>query len=637
MSFFANVRRIFSFSSLSFFFVLLTLFCIPLFYLPFLRSTWDLPKEVLLYTSLSIIFVLTLFEIVKTKKIQQKRTVLDKPFFLLLVAGFFSTMLSKNISLSFWGLGDTFVLHFFALFLFVAWAWILIQKIESEKLFRRAVFVFLLSGVFASLFFLSFEFFNLFGTQVFNPVAKLNSVFGIYIVTLFTLSLGTLVSKTKNNMALVLLSLVCAVLTLISIFRLDFQILWGLLAFGMALLFLLAMAFWGAVRKSVLACTFVLFLFSLSHLLLPNILSFGRALPSEINLNREMSQTIVETVLQNSTKNFLLGSGPGTFVYDFSLFRPIELNQNSYFWSLRFDAPWSSLYAWVCEFGFFGTESFLLILLLVFGSVLSAVLHIRSTVWKRVRFAFEKISAGDSSLEYFVFMIGWILLTVGICIAIYNFALWFVLWTLLAFVVLGLSYIQPSLVKEHEKNFEISPQYIFVVSFFFLLLSAATVVGGVMWGKIILAESLVFEGQKENSRALPLLNEALQLRPNSSEYLLLISQNLFTQSLSLASTNPNRSAELLSSAIEFARRARELDPSNVRVFDLLSAAYLQTLPYTNEVSLQQSLVYATDAVIRAIQLEPTNPIFHAELGLIQEFSHQFDQAQKSYEASIALN
>ena len=323
MSFFANVRRIFSFSSLSFFFVLLTLFCIPLFYLPFLRSTWDLPKEVLLYTSLSIIFVLTLFEIVKTKKIQQKRTVLDKPFFLLLVAGFFSTMLSKNISLSFWGLGDTFVLHFFALFLFVAWAWILIQKIESEKLFRRAVFVFLLSGVFASLFFLSFEFFNLFGTQVFNPVAKLNSVFGIYIVTLFTLSLGTLVSKTKNNMALVLLSLVCAVLTLISIFRLDFQILWGLLAFGMALLFLLAMAFWGAVRKSVLACTFVLFLFSLSHLLLPNILSFGRALPSEINLNREMSQTIVETVLQNSTKNFLLGSGPGTFVYDFSLFRPI--------------------------------------------------------------------------------------------------------------------------------------------------------------------------------------------------------------------------------------------------------------------------------------------------------------------------
>lgn len=636
MSFLLNLRRVFRFSSITFFFVLLTLFCIPLLYVPSLRSTWDLPKEVALYASLSIIFVLTLFEIVKTKKIRQKRTVLDKPFLLLLVAGLFSTLLSKNVSLSFWGLASTFVLHFFALFLFVAWSWILIQKIESEKLFRRAIFVFFLSGIFASLFFLSFEVSHFFGSQMLNPVAKLNSVFGIYIVTLFTLSLGTLIPKIKQSVSLFIVSLLCALSTIITLFRLDFPMLWGLLALGMGLLFLVGMAFWGTVRKSILACTFVFFLFSVFHILLPNILHFGRALPSEINLNPSMSQTIVESVLGAQTQTFLFGTGPGTFVYAFSLFRPAELNQNSYFWSLRFDAPWSSLYAWVCEFGFFGTLSFLLILLLVLGSILSAILHIRSTFWKRTRLAFETLSGNEFSLGYFVFMIGWILLTVAICIAIYNFALWFLWWTLLAFVVLGLSYIQPSLVKEQEKTFEINPQYVFVLSFFFLLLSAITIVGGVMWGKIIFAESFVFEGQKESSNTVTFLNEALQLRPNSSEYLLLISQNLLAESLSFASTNPNRSAELLASAIDFARRARELDPNNVRVFDVLSTAYLQTLPYTNEMSLQQSIVYATDAVDRAIQLEPTNPVFRAELGLIQEFSNQFDQAQKSYEASIAL-
>ncbi len=636
MSFLANVRRIFSFSSLSFFFVLLTIFVLPLLYLPTLRSAWDLPKEVALYITLSIIFVLTLFEIVKTKKIVQKQTVFDKPFLLLLVLGLFSTLFSKNISLSFWGAADTFVLHFFALFLFVAWSWIVIQKVESEKLFRRALFIFFLSGIFANLFFLSFELSHFFGLQIFNTVAKLNSIFGIYIVTLFTLSLGVLISKTKHHFSFFLLSIILAVLSLVTLFRLDFQILWGLLALGMGLLFLLGMAFWGMVRKSVLACTFILFLFSVFHILLPNILHFAQALPSEINLNQNMSQNIVESILGSSAQSFLLGTGPGTFVYGFSLFRPVELNQNSYFWSLRFDAPWSSVYAWVSEFGFFGALSFLFIILLVFGSILSAVLHIRSTFWKRAQFAFEQISSYESSLQYFVCIVGWILLTVGICVSTYNFTLWFFWWTLLAFVILGLSYIQPTLVKEHEKTFEINPQYIFVVSFFFLLLSALTVVGGVMWGKIVVAESFIFEGQKDRTNMVTSFNKALELRPNASEYLLFMSQDLLAQSLSSAGTNPNQSAELLGSAIEFARRAREQDPQNVRVFDVLSTAYLQTLPYTSEASVQQSVVYATEAVDRAIQLEPTNPIFRAELGLIQEFSHQFDQAQKSYEAAIAL-
>lgn len=624
---FSTFRQYFRLSSINFFFVLLTIFCIPLFYVSAFRSVWDLPKELALYFFLSIIFVISLFEIVKTKKLKQKRTVLDKPFILLLCAALFSTLFSKNPSLSFWGMGDAFILHFFAIFLFVAWAWILIQKIESEKLFHQALVVFFLSGIFSSIFFLSFEFSHFFGSQGINPVAKLNSVFGIYIVTLFTVSLGTLVPNIKKKGLSFFVSLLCSIATLITLFRLDFQVLWGLLALGMGLLFLVGMAFWGAVRKSVLLCAFFLFLFSLFHLLVPNVLNFGRALPSEINLNPSMSGSIVASVLATNPQNFLLGTGPGTFVYDFSLFRPLELNQSSYFWSLRFDSPWSSLYSWVCEFGFLGSLSLLFILLLVFGSVLSAVLHIRSTFWKRARFSFEKIRSSDSSLEYFVCMIGWVLLTLGICISVYNFALWFVWWTMLAFVVLGLSYIQPSLVKESEKSFEISPQYVFVVSFFFLLLSAATVLGGVMWGKIALAEIFVAKSQ---------LHSALELRPNSSEYLLMKAKQSFQESLSIALTNPNHAAELLSETIEFAGRAREIDPNNVRVFEILSSAYLQTLPYTNEVSLQQSLVYATDAVDHALQLEPSNPVFVAELGLIQEFSTQFDLAEKSYKKAIVL-
>ncbi len=611
------LRNAFRFSSLSFFLVLVTLLCVPLLYIPFLRGSFDLPKEILLYILLSGIFILSLCEIIKTKKLYQKRTVLDIPFLILLGAGLVSTFFSLNSGVSFFGRPDIFVLHFFALFLLMVWSWYLIQKIQSEKLFRISIFVFLLAGVLACILFLV-------GV---NPVAKLNSVFGIYVVTLLTLSLGILIPKAKKVSALFVCASLCALAAFVSLMKLDFQMLWILVTVGMTMLFLMGMAFWGGVRKSVLAVIFALFLFGLLHILLPLLFHFGRALPTEVNLTPTLSKTIVTSELTSSPKNFLFGSGLGTFVYDFSLFRPASVNQHPYFWSLRFDHPWSSLFAWLSEFGFVGTISLLLIILLVFGSILSAILHIRNTFWKRSYAIIQKISFEYFRFEYFVFMIGWILLTVGMCIAVYNFALWFIWWTCTAFVVIGLSYIQPTLVREQEKTFRINPQYVFVFSFFFLVLSSATVVGGVLWGKIVLAEKLVSESQ---------LNSALELRPNSSDYLLTLSKNYLDQSMAMYRTDPSGSAQKLASAIEFALRARDVDPNNVRVFEILSTSYLQTLPYTSEVSRQQSVVWATDAIEHAQRLEPANPVFYSQMGLMQEFLGQFDLAQKSYDTAIML-
>lgn len=624
---FQKLRNSFSFFGFSFFCILLTILLIPLLYLPMFRDGFDLPKEILLYTTLSLIFILSLFEIIKTKTFFYKRTVLDKPFLFLAGVGLISTIFSKSSSLSFWGRGDTFVFHFFALFLFLAWSWFLIQKIKSEKLFRVATVVFLLSGTIASLFFL---------IQKVNVVANLNSIFGIYAVTLLTLSLGALIPQGKKLTVLSFVSLLCALSSSGVIYFLNFQVVWVFVCIATALLFLIGMAFWGGIRKTMLGLVFFLFLFSLIRVLLPGFLDFGRALPTEVNLSPGLSKTIVESALTSDTKNFLFGSGPGTFVYDFSLFRPQSLNQNSYFWSVRFDAPWSSLFSWVSEFGFVGTVGLLLIFLLILGSILSAILHIRSTFWKRAKFLMEKITFSDFRFEYFVFMIAWILLTVGICVSVYTFALWFVWWTMLSFVVVGLSYIQPSLVREHEKTFEINPQYIFVFSFFFLLMSSATVVGGVLWGKVVMSEYLVFQAQKEPARAEILFQSALLYQPQSSDILLLLARNYLEESIQLSSTNAEESARLLSRAIDFARQARDVDPNTVRVYEVLSRAYLQTLPYTSELSRQQSLVWATDAINHAFALEPTNPTFYSQMGMLQEFSGQLDAAKLSYQDAIRM-
>lgn len=614
--------------------ILLTLFFLPLIFFPFLRGGFDLPKEIFLYISLSIIFILSLFEILQARSIKQRRTLFDRPFLFLLGAAILSTILSLNSSISFWGRTDTFILHLFAFFLFLAWSWFLIQKIQSEKFFSQAIHVLLISGSFACLFFLlsEFSFFHqLLNSQFFNPVAKLSSVFGIYVVTLFTLSLGMLLLKSRKHIFSHILSFITVIVSGIVFVRLDFQVLWVLFCISMGLLFLLGMAFWGKIRKTLIATVFGLFLFSLFHLMVPHLFHLGRSLPTEINLNPSISKTIVESSLTQNTKNFLFGSGPGTFVYDFSLFRPAVMNEDPYFWGVRFDAPWSSLFSFLSEFGFLGTIAFFLIVLLVLGSIFSAFLHIRSTLWKKAKFFVH-----DIRFEYFVCMVGWIILTVGFFISVFNFALWFIWWTLLSFVIIGLSYIQPSLVHNKEKTIEINPQYIFVFSFFFLLLSGATVVGGVMWWKIFAAEKLVSTAEGSAQKSEPILLQALGYRPHSSQYGLLLARNYFDASLSVAQQNPTEAARFLSQAIDFARLAKETDPHNVRVFEILSSSYLQTLPYISERSFAQSLLYTTDALEQALRLEPTNPIFHSQMGFLQEFSGQLDLAKKSYEQAIAL-
>ena len=629
-----KIRKESIFSVLSFVCLLVTLFGLPLLFVPSLRGGFDLPKEIFLYGALSVIFVLTLFEVILTKTLRQKRTVLDWPFLLLISSAFLSTVLSLSPSVSFWGRPDAFVIHFFGLFLLLAWSWFLIQKISSEARFRQAIFAFLLSGTFASIFFLLSEvtFFSAsFAAQTLNPFAKLNSVFGIYEVILFTVAIGLLLPRAKNHLSLTLLSGICALVSFIALVRLNFQILWILLCVGLGLIFLLGMAFWGKVRKIFIGLTFLLFIFSLIHILLPQAFHYGRALPTEINLNPSISKAIVEDSLTSNVQTFLFGSGPSTFIYDFSLFRPAVMNEDPYFWGVRFDAPWNSIFSWVAELGFVGVVTLFLILLLMLGLVLSAILHIRSTLWKRTSLSFA-----DTRMEYFVFMVGWMVLTIGLFVSVFNFTLWFIWWTLVAFVVIGLSYIQPALVREREKTFDINPQYIFVFSFFFLLLSSATVVGGVLWGKIFAAEKIVYAAQGTSHQSRLLLHQALEYQPNSSEYALLLARNYFDASFQLSSTNPSESAQMLSLALDFARRAHESDPQNIQMAEVLSSTYLQTLPYTTERSMAQSIVYATEAINNAIRLEPTNPIFHSQMGMLQEFSGQFDLAEKSYKEAIGL-
>ncbi|MCK4891052.1 MAG: hypothetical protein KAS78_00135, partial [Candidatus Pacebacteria bacterium] len=73
----------------------------------------------------------------------------------------------------------------------------------------------------------------------------------------------------------------------------------------------------------------------------------------------------------------IIGSGPGTYLYNFSKFKPSEFN-NSAFWNIRFDKTGSEVLEKVSTIGIFGMLSYLLIVLFTMMMFLKTLLRVQT-------------------------------------------------------------------------------------------------------------------------------------------------------------------------------------------------------------------------------------------------------------------
>jgi hypothetical protein len=73
---------------------------------------------------------------------------------------------------------------------------------------------------------------------------------------------------------------------------------------------------------------------------LPKIIS----VPAEVSLNFSTSQKIIQQTMTG--KEFWFGTGPGTYLFNYTKFRPLEVNQTA-FWKLELrPLPDGSQYDW---------------------------------------------------------------------------------------------------------------------------------------------------------------------------------------------------------------------------------------------------------------------------------------------------
>ena len=141
--------------------------------------------------------------------------------------------------------------------------------------------------------------------------------------------------------------------------------LWLILA--ISLIFIAAYHFVFFTQSKRTICLLICSAIALLFLLIGRYLFFLPPLPPELNLTFSSTASIVKSTLTN-WRYLLLGSGPGTFEYDFLKFKPLGLNQTN-FWSFRFSQGANSFLTFLADLGILGFLSLIILLILFFKSI----------------------------------------------------------------------------------------------------------------------------------------------------------------------------------------------------------------------------------------------------------------------------
>ena len=283
-----------------------------------------------------------------------------------------SLILSRAFNFSFWGLSggemDTFVAWMSGIVLFLITSIILNSKEDYKKLLRLiiwstlgAFFIFILVNAFYSIFKkppFGF-FFNGFNTV--GTIGIFSAFLGLgFLTILMFLRFGIIDNKKIRKILSIGLVLIFATLLLIS-HRPTFLAL----IFSLALFLILYIYKNNLIQvsklNSIIFFIFVLLILNFVRLPIPSLFN----LPMEISLSHIASSKIALSSLTESVKNFVFGSGPNTYGFQYLKFKPSDIN-SSLFWNFDFSSGASLWATLLPTLGMIGTLALFLLFLTIF-------------------------------------------------------------------------------------------------------------------------------------------------------------------------------------------------------------------------------------------------------------------------------
>ncbi len=380
------------------FFVLL--FVLPLSILPFSWDWTERGMSIIILSFSSLIIGLEVLRVFLEGKLSVLKSSFDTGIFLLALSILLSTIFSKDINSSLWGVdgklgGGLIVFLSLALLSFSVRVFI-----KEEKDIRYAI-LFFLAGMLLNniLSFLSFLGVNVWGlvpvykelNQTGLPLfrsSKLHIVVNAISVLLATALLGGHLIN-KKEQYIFIISILSLIFSAINIWIFSINVGVGIVVL---LLLILVFVIYFVYKKFKLqeqqSKTMFMFLLVLSLVILIPFVLFqipavrGLIIPSSINiiaqvsLGLDLSWSVASSVFVNSFPSGLFGFGPDTYSIAFNLFKPIStslisFNSVNFYYSgneILTQLPNGGLF-WLASWGIFG--------FLLFRSVIVDLLKVR--------------------------------------------------------------------------------------------------------------------------------------------------------------------------------------------------------------------------------------------------------------------
>ncbi|MBI2038144.1 MAG: tetratricopeptide repeat protein [Candidatus Magasanikbacteria bacterium] len=631
-----NEKAIKFFDWFSYGLVLLNIIVVPLFVDRNLLNAYALPKQYIFSGFLLVNLLLFALKTILSKKVHYRKSILDVPLLIFLSVALVSSLFSASIYDSFLGRTEYFVFNFSFFVFLVLFYFILVNLLHTPDRWRGVLDAILGVGGFASILFILKTAFGLdlpFINQFWNTVDGINSSFGLWIMPVFIIAAGSLIKK-NVEVGRALFYFFVMILCLGVLLIMGFGFFWWVMLIGLILLLLLGVSFLQDARLGWLSALFALLILSCIFIIFGSPKSLQSIVPAEISLDMAPSWAITKNVLFSGAKNFLVGSGLGTFASDFSKFRTTDFNYHPTAWSLRFTQPLNSFFAMLAEGGVLVVLGFVFILLFVLG-------HVFSTWFKARGSAFGishslHLTKTNIRLDVFLVVVAWVVLCVGLITNFYSVSLWVFWWLLLGIVISGLSLLGHNMVKEKHWTLEDTPQYNLVFSFSAIVVMAMVVMVGILGARFYVADRVFARGLQESGyeQTEMSLQKALSLRRSSDIYHTAIASAYLVQASQLSKeNNPNVQAvtDLLSRAVNEARVATELSPNSVAIWENLATMYENT-----SALIPEATDWAIKSLDKASELEPTNPILMWRLGNNYMLQKNIPKAIEYYEKAVSL-
>lgn len=600
----------------------LLIFLLPLFFLPLTIAPVEINKQVLAIILISIAFLCYLIRSLRSRVVVYPKSLLSLAVLILLLVAAGSTIFSQARSISIFG---NFIQPDALLgFLIYGLAFFLAAVFFKKEDFPKIGFCFFVSLILTMVF----GWLQIFGKFIlpwvftrqtsFSSVGSVSS-WGVFITFGLVMIVAVLLTNKINKINRIIMSLV-GLLILATLVVLNYQLLW----LGLALAMFLLVVYKFTVRSEFIL-PLTLIAISLFFVLVGRQLPTFIRVPLEVRPSLATTLTVTKGVLIDSIgevgpisliRRIGFGSGPATFGYNFSRFRPAELNQTS-FWQVRFNQGFNFLATLLSNLGLLGI---LAVLFFIFSFVREGL-----RTWK-------------NEISLIVFS--------GVFFLVINLFFYPASFVQLFFIFLSLGL----LALDSGRSFEIefySPSKLqnfwsFIVfsgitlllsfSLFLLYLPGQKYVAAVYYEKALRSSS--------PAQSLSRIEKAIRLDSQSDQYLRALSQVRLLQANELIKTPPSQEKpqdiqsqlqNIIALAINAGRRAAELNPADSLNWSNLANVYENIMTFVGGAD-----IFAQQNYQKAMELDPKNPQLPVDLARTFLLGQKLNEAKSALEKAFRL-